>query len=49
MTEEQLNAAVRRILTYKFKIGIMDAPYRYVRPEEAYKHYLSSEAFGGKS
>ncbi|SFF41756.1 beta-glucosidase [Paenibacillus algorifonticola] len=43
VAEEQLNAAVRRILTYKFKIGIMDAPYRYVRPEEAYEHYLSPE------
>ncbi len=33
VTEEQLNEAVKRILTLKYKIGIMDDPFRYVRPE----------------
>lgn len=31
--EEQLDEAVRRILTFKYKIGIMDDPFRYIRPE----------------
>jgi beta-glucosidase len=34
VSEEQINAAVRRILTYKYKIGIMDDPFRYVQPEQ---------------
>jgi len=38
--ESQLDEAVRRILTFKYKIGIMDDPYRYIRPEkEAEYHY----------
>jgi beta-glucosidase len=43
VTEEQLNEAVRRILTYKYKIGIMDDPFRYVRPEKEQEyHYHTS-------
>jgi len=30
---EQLDEAVRRILTLKYAIGIMDDPFRYIRPE----------------
>jgi beta-glucosidase len=41
--EEQLNEAVRRILTYKFKIGIMDDPFRYVRPELESEYHFSAE------
>src|SRR5690606_23053342 len=33
VTEVQLDDAVRRILTMKYRIGIMDDPFRYVRPE----------------
>lgn len=32
--EEQINNAVRRILTYKYKIGLMDDPFRYIHPEK---------------
>lgn len=32
--EEQLDEAVRRILTYKYRIGIMDDPYRYIQPDK---------------
>lgn len=38
--EEQLNDAVRRILTYKYKIGIMDDPYRYIQPEKEAQLHL---------
>jgi beta-glucosidase len=32
--EEQINACVRRILTYKFKSGLMDDPFKYFQPEK---------------
>jgi beta-glucosidase len=41
--EKQLDEAVRRILTYKFKIGIMDDPFRYVRPELEKEYHFSGE------
>ncbi|RCW50229.1 glycoside hydrolase family 3 N-terminal domain-containing protein [Paenibacillus prosopidis] len=41
--EAQLDAAVRRILTYKFKIGLMDDPFRYVRPEKEIEFHFSAE------
>ncbi|NQX60491.1 glycoside hydrolase family 3 N-terminal domain-containing protein [Paenibacillus qinlingensis] len=41
--EVQLDAAVRRILTYKFKIGIMDDPYRYIRPEKEIEYHFHSD------
>lgn len=37
--EEQLDEAVRRILTYKFKIGLMDDPFRYVQPEKEIEYH----------
>jgi beta-glucosidase len=40
--EEQLDEAVRRVLTYKFKIGIMDDPFRYVRPELESEYHFSA-------
>jgi len=39
--EEQLDEAVRRILTYKYKIGIMDDPFRYVQPEKEIEYHFS--------
>ncbi|MDQ0115168.1 glycoside hydrolase family 3 N-terminal domain-containing protein [Paenibacillus harenae] len=39
--EEQLDDAVRRILTYKYKIGIMDDPFRYVQPEKEMEYHFS--------
>lgn len=41
--EEQLDDAVRRILTLKYKIGIMDDPFRYIQPEEAARITFSDE------
>ncbi|WP_138750780.1 glycoside hydrolase family 3 N-terminal domain-containing protein [Paenibacillus sinopodophylli] len=41
--EEQLDDAVRRILTYKYKIGIMDDPFRYVQPEKEIEYHYSKE------
>ncbi|WP_054023835.1 glycoside hydrolase family 3 N-terminal domain-containing protein [Bacillus sp. FJAT-28004] len=38
--EEQLDAAVRRILTYKYKCGLMDDPFRYVRPEKEAEYHF---------
>ncbi len=43
VTEAQLDAAVRRILTYKYKLGIMDDPFRYVRPEKELAYHFSAE------
>jgi beta-glucosidase len=40
VSEEQLNEAVRRILTLKYKIGIMDDPFRYVRPESEKQYHF---------
>jgi beta-glucosidase len=34
LDEEIINDSVRRILTYKYKIGIMDDPFKYFRPED---------------
>lgn len=41
VTIEQLNEAVRRILTYKYKIGIMDDPFRYIRPEKEKEYHFN--------
>ncbi|MFF2910737.1 beta-glucosidase BglX [Paenibacillus sp. NPDC057934] len=40
--EEQLDEAVRRILSYKYKIGIMDDPFRYVQPEKELEYHFSA-------
>ncbi len=40
VSEEQVNEAVRRILTLKYKIGIMDDPFRYVRPEKEKEYHF---------
>ena len=40
LDEAQIDDAVRRILTLKYKLGLMDDPFRYVRPEaEAACHF----------
>ncbi|GJM70815.1 hypothetical protein HMSSN036_30310 [Paenibacillus macerans] len=50
VTEEQLDEAVRRILTFKYKIGIMDDPFRYVRPEmEKEYHFHPSHVAASRS
>jgi beta-glucosidase len=40
VAEEQINEAVRRILAFKYKIGIMDDPFRYVRPEKEKEYHF---------
>ncbi|WP_309118978.1 beta-glucosidase BglX [Paenibacillus sp.] len=40
LSEGQIDDAVRRILTLKYKLGLMDDPFRYIRPEaEAQWHF----------
>lgn len=41
--EALIDDAVRRILVYKFKLGLMDDPYKYIRPEEAEKVLFCEE------
>lgn len=41
--EEQIDESVRRILIYKYKIGLMDDPFRYIRPDEALEINFSKE------
>lgn len=41
--ESQLDDAVKRILTYKFKIGIMDDPFRYIRPDKEKEYHFCQE------
>lgn len=42
VSEEQIDAAVRRILKLKYQLGVMDCPYRYLRPEDE-KEIFSEE------
>lgn len=35
VSEDSINKSVRRILTYKFKTGLMDDPFKYFQPEKA--------------
>ncbi|SFB58870.1 beta-glucosidase [Cohnella sp. OV330] len=55
LSEAQLDDAVRRILTLKYRLGLMDDPYRYIRPErEAELHFsephlAASRALAAKS
>lgn len=41
--EEQINASVSRILTYKYKIGIMEDPFRYIRPEKEKEYHYCEQ------
>ena len=41
--ESQLDDAVKRILTYKYKIGIMDDPFRYIRPDKEMEYHFCKE------
>jgi beta-glucosidase len=43
LQENQLDEAVKRILTYKFKIGIMDDPFRYIRPDKEEEYHFCQE------
>jgi beta-glucosidase len=41
--ESQLDDAVKRILNFKFKIGIMDDPFRYIRPDKEIEYHFCEE------
>lgn len=43
LQESQLDEAVKRILNYKFKIGIMDDPFRYIRPDKEEEYHFCQE------
>ena len=34
ITIDQIDDATRRILTYKYKLGLMEDPYRYIKPDQ---------------
>jgi beta-glucosidase len=43
ITQAQIDAACRRILEAKYKLGLFDDPYRYCKPERAAKEVLSAD------
>ena len=43
ITQLEIDAACRRILEAKYKLGLFDDPYRYCKPERAAKEVLSSD------
>ncbi|AYB42827.1 glycoside hydrolase family 3 N-terminal domain-containing protein [Paenibacillus lautus] len=43
LSEQQIDDAVRRILYLKYKSGLMDDPFRYVRPEKEMEYHFSKE------
>ncbi|HUC80904.1 MAG TPA: beta-glucosidase BglX [Flavisolibacter sp.] len=43
ITQAEIEAACRRILEAKYKLGLFDDPYRYCKPERAAKEVLSAD------
>ncbi|RYZ33053.1 MAG: beta-glucosidase, partial [Sphingobacteriales bacterium] len=43
ITQAEIDAACRRILEAKYKVGLFDDPYRYCKPERAAKEVLSAD------
>jgi len=43
ITQAEIDAACRRILEAKYKLGLFDDPYRYCKPEKAAKEVLSAD------
>ncbi|RED75227.1 glycoside hydrolase family 3 N-terminal domain-containing protein [Cohnella phaseoli] len=43
ISEAQINDAARRILTLKYRLGLMDDPFRYVRPEKETEYHFHEE------
>lgn len=41
VTEQQIDNAVRRILYLKYKTGLMDDPFRYIRPEKEMEYHFN--------
>jgi len=40
ISEEQIDEAVRRILYLKYNLGLMDDPFRYIRPEKEAEYHF---------
>lgn len=43
ISETQINDAARRILTLKYRLGLMDDPFRYVRPEKEAEYHFHED------
>jgi len=43
LDEKQIDDAVRRILTLKYKLGLMDDPFRYIRPEKEAEYHFHED------
>lgn len=43
LSEAQINDAARRILTLKYKLGLMDDPFRYIRPEKEEEYHFHED------
>lgn len=43
LAEAQIDEAVRRILTLKYKLGLMDDPFRYIRPEKEIEGHFHAD------
>ncbi|RYF79913.1 MAG: beta-glucosidase, partial [Chitinophagaceae bacterium] len=43
ITQAEIDAAARRILEAKYKLGLFDDPYRYCKPERATREVLSAD------
>ena len=43
VTQAEIDAACRRILEAKYKLGLFEDPYRYCKPERASKEVLSAD------
>ncbi|KOP69039.1 glycoside hydrolase [Bacillus sp. FJAT-18019] len=41
LSEQQIDDAVRRILYLKYKTGLMDDPFRYIRPEKEMEYHFN--------
>ncbi|RJE87725.1 beta-glucosidase BglX [Paenibacillus sp. 1011MAR3C5] len=41
--EETIDAAARRILRLKYKLGLMDDPFRYIRPEKEQEYHFHED------
>jgi len=40
---EQIDDSVRRILTLKYRLGLMDDPFRYIRPEKEAEYHFHED------
>jgi beta-glucosidase len=43
IAEEEIEAAARRILYLKYKLGLMDDPFRYIRPKKEQEYHFHKD------